>query len=118
MSQVIEGINLSKSEFKKVATVVKNMEKSVGNVYADENKLKEIFEAEMRTKFDAHILFQKVMTKNNEPCNIQAYACRFAKQRPLIFLIYEDETKNWSLIDEKRFNIYDDPKGPFNKVDI
>lgn len=115
---MIDGINLSKKEFKLVSSVANTMDKTIGEVYENEDGLIEEFEKQMREHFDAYISFEKVRIKNNDKCNVGLYACRFKKDRPLIFLIYDYEHRTWNIVDEKRFNVYSDPNGPFESVKI
>lgn len=115
---MVEGINLSKKEFRSVSSVVNNMIKTIGETYDSENSLIIEFEKQMREHFDAYISFEKAKIKNNLDCNVGLYACRFQNNRPLIFLIYDYDHKTWDVVDEKRFNVYSDPNGPFEKVEI
>lgn len=118
--QLIDGINLSKKEFASVSVVVKNMAKKFGeSVFEDEKALVEEFKIQMRQVFDVHIVFEKIKTKD-EVANIPTHiiACRFAKKRPLIFLIYETDNKTWVVLDEKRFPILEEVDSPYKGVSI
>lgn len=118
--QLIDGINLSKKEFASVSVVVKNMAKKFGEgVFENEKALVEEFKIQMRQVFDVHIVFEKIKTKD-EAANISTHiiACRFAKKRPLIFLIYETDNKTWVVLDEKRFPILEEVDSPYKGVSI
>lgn len=118
-AQLTEGINLSRKEFASVGVVVKNMAKKTGQgTYTDADVLVNEFKAQMRQLFDVHITFEDLRVKDDAPCNIKVVACRFAKKRPLIFLAYEEEHKTWFVLDEKRFNVLEDPNSPFLGVNI
>ncbi len=117
-SQLTDGINLSKKEFTSVATVVKALAKVFGEgTYDDSTKLVNEFKSQMRQTFDIHITFEELKVKENAPTNMKVVACRFKKDRPLIFLAMETENKNWFILDEKRFPALE-AGSPFEGVNI
>ena len=118
-SQLTDGINLSRKEFASVGIVVRNVAKKQGEgKYTDETILVNEFKSQMRQVFDVHITFEDLKTKENKPCSTKIVACRFAKKRPLIFLVYETDNKTWFVLDEKRFPVLEDPNSPFLGVNI
>lgn len=118
-AQLTEGINLSRKEFASVGIVVRNIAKKTGEgTFTDSTVLVNEFKAQMRQLFDVHITFEELKVKENAPCTLKVIACRFAKKRPLIFLAYEEENKTWFVLDEKRFNVLEDPNSPFLGVNI
>ena len=118
-SQLTDGINLSRKEFASVGIVVRNLAKKHGEgKFQDETLLVNDFRAEMRQIFDVHITFEDLKTKENKPSSMKIVACRFKKERPLIFLGYETDNKTWFILDEKRFPVLEDPNSPFLGVNI
>lgn len=117
-SQMTDGINLSKKEFMSVSKAVNNMGNKIGKgTYTDSDDLKKEFKSQMRQVFDAHILFEDLKVKDDNPCTMSVVACRFSKNRPLIFLAFEETNKTWFVLDEKRFPVLED-SSPFAGVNI
>ena len=118
-AQLTDGINLSRKEFASVGIVVRNLAKKHGEgKFQDETLLVNDFRAEMRQIFDVHITFEDLKTKDDKPSSMKIVACRFKKNRPLIFLGYETDNKTWFILDEKRFPVLEDPNSPFLGVNI
>ena len=118
-AQLTDGINLSRKEFASVGIVVRNIAKKHGEgKFQDETLLVNDFRAEMRQIFDVHITFEDLKTKDDKPSSMKIVACRFKKNRPLIFLGYETDNKTWFILDEKRFPVLEDPNSPFLGVNI
>lgn len=115
-----EGINLSKKEFTSVGIAVRNLAKKIGEgKYTDEAVLINEFRAEMRQVFDVHITFQDLQLKDpTQKISTKVVACRFAKKRPLVYLVYETEDKTWFVLDEKRFDPFSMDGCPFLGVNI
>lgn len=115
---LIDGINLSKPEFEKVAKIHTKMFNKFGERYSTKEELVDVFKSEMRQKFSANVKFEFAGMRNEkETSNIDLLCARFQKDRPLIFLIIDKESNAWGLIDEKRFPPLDD-KSPFLPVNI
>lgn len=114
-SVLIDGINLSKPEFEKVAKVFNALLKKYGYKYSTQAEIIDAFKSEMRQKFTADIAFEKVGKR--QEIATELIACRFKKDRPLIYLILMTDTNDWTIIDEKRFQPLDE-KSPFLPVNI
>lgn len=118
--QLTEGINLSKKEFASVGIVVRNVAKKNGEgKYTDESVLVNEFKSQMRQAFDVRVLFEDLKPKDpTQKMITKIVACRFAKKRPLIYLVYETEEKSWFVLDEKRFDPFSQDGCPFLGVNI
>ena len=118
--QLTEGINLSKKEFASVGIVVRNVAKKNGEgKYTDESVLVNEFKSQMRQVFDVRVLFEDLKPKDpTQKMITKIIACRFAKKRPLIYLVYETEEKSWFVLDEKRFDPFSQDGCPFLGVNI
>lgn len=115
---LIDGINLSKPEFEKVAKIHNKMFKKYGERFSTKTEIVDEFKSEMRQKFSANVKFEFAELRNEkENSNIDLLAARFEKDRPLIFLILDNEANAWGIIDEKRFPPLDE-KSPFLPVNI
>lgn len=115
-SVFVDGINLSKPEFEKVAKVFNTLTKKYGHKYSTKTEIIEAFKSEMRQKFDANITFEKAGLRDPKS-EVELLACRFKKDRPLIYLILMTPVNDWTIIDEKRFQPLDE-KSPFFPVNI
>ena len=118
--QLTEGINLSKKEFASAGIVVRNIAKKTGEgKYTDESVLVNEFKSQMRQVFDVRVLFEELKPKDStQKMFTKIIACRFAKKRPLIYLVYETENKSWFVLDEKRFDPFSLDGCPFLGVNI
>lgn len=115
---LMEGINLTKEEFEKVGKIFHKLENKYGMTFSKKSEIVDVFKSEMRQKFSVNIGFEEVQLRNpNEPCSIELIACRFQKNRPLVFLVLDLESNSWAIIDEKRFPPLDE-KSPFLPVNI
>lgn len=114
-SVLVDGINLSKPEFEKVAKVFNTLTKKYGHKYSTQAEIINAFKSEMRQKFTTDIAFETVGKRQEIAAEL--IACRFKKDRPLVYLILMTETNDWTIIDEKRFQPLDE-KSPFLPVNI
>ena len=113
---LVEGINLTKEEFEKVGKIFHKLENKYGITFSKKSEIIDAFKSEMRQKFSVNIGFEDVQLRNpDEPCSIELIACRFQKNRPLVFLVLDLESNSWAIIDEKRFPPLDE-KSPFLPV--
>ncbi len=77
------------------------------------------FKSQMRQAFDVRVLFEDLKPKDpTQKMITKIVACRFAKKRPLIYLVYETEEKSWFVLDEKRFDPFSQDGCPFLGVNI
>ena len=114
--QLLQGINLSLEEFEKASKINKGLQ---SYNLKDENEASIVvqFKQLLYKNFSYGAKVEKLQLK--DPVNINkvsCYAARFAKKRPLLFLFFDLEKKEFMLIDEKRFDAFD--KGPFQKATI
>lgn len=108
---MIEGINLSKDEFMKCSGIHKEL------ISCSFNEIEDMFEKKMRERFGYSVSFENLPSKQNDN-DIKIIACRFKKNRPLVFLVTDSYRKNWSLVDEKRLPDYGSKSFPFNNATI
>lgn len=114
----IDGINLNKDEFKRVSKIYHKMLNEIGEKFSNKENLINLFKSEMRQKFNVSVLFENVSKNNNDDIvDIDIVACRFKENRPLIFLVIDNSSSTWFVIDEKRFPPLGE-NSPFSNVKI
>ena len=115
---LIDGINLNKKEYETVGKIFNKMAKKYGQRYSSKQEIIDTFKSEMRQQFNAKIDFEDVSLREEaKEAPFQLIACRFKKERPLIFLVIDMSSNSWGIVDEKRFPPLDE-KSPFLPVSI
>ena len=82
----------------------------------DADKIKKEFEIYMKQEFSFDCKFEELKIKDRWNSEISGIACRFANKRPLIYCLIDEINNKYSIIDEKRFDAFDN--GPFEHVNI
>lgn len=108
---IINGINLTKEEFTKVAKV--NSKLKLEKFKSKEYIYKK-FKFLMKNVFSFDCKFQELEVKDKITSKVSGIACRFQIKRPLVFCLIQDQ--EFIVIDEKRFDAFN--KGPFKNIDI
>ena len=115
---LIDGINLNKKEYENVAKIFNKMAKKYGQRFSSKEDVINDFKSEMRQHFNAKIDFETAALRENaKDAPFELIACRFQKDRPLIFLIIDMDSNSWGIVDEKRFPPLDE-NSPFLPVSI
>lgn len=108
---LIEGVNLSKDEYKKCAEVNREL------ASCEFKEIEDKFISAMRQKFGAFVFFDSLKPKDNSS-PISILACRFKRERPLLFLITNRANDSWTVVDEKRLTRYGDDSFQFEKANV
>lgn len=109
--KLIDGINLSKDEYKKCAEVNREL------VSCEFKEVEDKFISVMRQKFGTFVLFDNLKPKEKSS-PISILACRFKRKRPLLFLVTDKANDSWIIVDEKRLTGYGDDSFQFEKASV